>query len=93
MRLDKYLKVSRIIKRRTVAKEICEAGRIMVNGHTAKAGHELKTGDILDIAMGSRRLKVQVAQLKETVRANEADTLYEILEDIRLKEENPVDLL
>ena len=93
MRLDKYLKVSRIIKRRTVAKEICEAGRIMVNGHTAKAGHELKTGDILDIPMGSRRLKVQVAQLKETVRANEADTLYEILEDIRLKEENPVDLL
>ena len=93
MRLDKYLKVSRIIKRRTVAKEICEAGRIIVNGHTAKAGHELKTGDILDIAMGSRRIKVRVAQLKETVRANEADTLYEVLEDIRLKEENPVDLL
>ena len=93
MRLDKYLKVSRIIKRRTVAKEICEAGRIMVNGHTAKAGHELKIGDTLDIAMGSRRLKVRVAQLKETVRANEADTLYEVLEDIRLKEENPVDLL
>ena len=93
MRLDKYLKVSRIIKRRTVAKEICEAGRIMVNGHTAKAGHELKIGDTLDIAMGSRRLKVRVAELKETVRANEADTLYEVLEDIRLKEENPVDLL
>ena len=93
MRLDKYLKVSRIIKRRTVAKEICEAGRIMVNGHTAKAGHELKIGDTLDITMGSRRLKVRVAQLKETVRANEADTLYEVLEDIRLKEENPVDLL
>lgn len=93
MRLDKYLKVSRIIKRRTVAKEICEAGRIMVNGHTAKAGHELKIGDTLDIAMGNRRLKVRVAELKETVRANEADTLYEVLEDIRLKEENPVDLL
>lgn len=93
MRLDKYLKVSRIIKRRTVAKEICEAGRIMVNGHTAKAGHELKVGDTLEIAMGSRRLKVRVAEIKETVRANEADTLYEILEDIRLKEENPVDML
>ena len=93
MRLDKYLKVSRIIKRRTVAKEICEAGRIMVNGHTAKAGHELKIGDTLDIAMGNRRLKVRVAELKETVRANEADTLYEVLEDIRLNEENPVDLL
>ena len=50
MRLDKYLKVSRVIKRRTVAKEICEAGRIQVNGHTAKAGHEVKPGDILDIA-------------------------------------------
>ena len=65
----------------------------MVNGHTAKAGHELKIGDTLDIAMGNRRLKVRVAELKETVRANEADTLYEVLEDIRLKEENPVDLL
>lgn len=93
MRLDKYLKVSRIIKRRTVAKEICEAGRIQVNGHTAKAGHELKIGDTLEIAMGSRRLKVKVAELKETVRANEADTLYEVLEDVRIKEENPVDLL
>ena len=87
------MKVSRIIKRRTVAKEICEAGRIMVNGHTAKAGHDLKIGDTLDIAMGNRRLKVRVAELKETVRANEANTLYEVLEDIRLKEENPVDLL
>lgn len=93
MRLDKYLKVSRIIKRRTVAKEICEAGRITVNGHTAKAGHELKIGDTLEITMGSRRLKVKVAELKETVRANEADTLYEVLEDIRIKEENPIDML
>lgn len=93
MRLDKYLKVSRVIKRRTVAKEICDAGRIMVNDHTAKAGHELKLGDIIDIAMGSRRLKIKVALLKETVRANEADTLYEILEDIRLQPERTEDLL
>lgn len=93
MRLDKYLKVSRVIKRRTVAKEICDAGRIMVNGHTAKAGHELKLGDIIDIAMGSRRLKIKVALLKETVRTNEADTLYEILEDIRLQPERTEDLL
>ena len=91
MRLDKYLKVSRIIKRRTVAKEVCEAGRITVNGHPAKAGHELKLGDILEIAMGNRRLKVKVAELKETVRANEADTLYDIIEDIRLKDPDEPD--
>jgi ribosomal 50S subunit-recycling heat shock protein len=87
MRLDKYLKVSRVIKRRTVAKEICEAGRIQVNGHTAKAGHDLKIGDILDIAMGNLRLKIRVAEIRETVRANEADSLYEILEEKRIKEE------
>lgn len=93
MRLDKYLKVSRVIKRRTVAKEICDAGRIMVNGHTAKAGHELKIGDIIDIAMGNRRLKIKVTLIKETVRANEADTLYEIIEDIHLQSERTEDLL
>lgn len=85
MRLDKYLKVSRVIKRRTVAKEICEAGKIAVNGHTAKAGHELSIGDVLNIAMGNRRLKIRVAELKETVRAEHADSLYEILEDVRIK--------
>ena len=68
-------------------------GRIMVNGHVAKAGHELKLGDIIDIAMGSRRLKIKVAELKETVRANEADTLYEILEDVRIQPERTEDLL
>lgn len=85
MRLDKYLKVSRVIKRRTVAKEICDAGRISVNNHVAKAGHELKVGDVLDIAMGNRRLKLRVAELRETIRAEQADSLYEIIEDIRLK--------
>ena len=88
MRLDKYLKVSRVIKRRTVAKDICEAGRIEVNGHAAKAGHELKIGDILDISMGNRRMKIRVKDLKETVRANEADSLYDVLEDIRIQKEN-----
>ena len=87
MRLDKYLKVSRVIKRRTVAKEICEAGKIRVNDLSAKAGKELKVGDVIDIAMGTRRLKIRVAELRETVRANEADTLYEVLEDKRVKEE------
>ncbi len=87
MRLDKYLKVSRVIKRRTVAKEICEAGKIRVNDLPAKASKELKVGDVIDIAMGTRRLKIRVAELRETVRANEADTLYEVLEDKRVKEE------
>ncbi len=87
MRLDKFLKVSRVIKRRTVAKEICEAGKILVNDLPAKAGKELKVGDTGTVSMGSRRLKIRVAELRETVRAAEADTLYEVLEDRRVKEE------
>ncbi|MGI5874132.1 MAG: RNA-binding S4 domain-containing protein [Bacillota bacterium] len=87
MRLDKFLKVSRVIKRRTVAKEICEAGKILVNDLPAKAGKELKVGDTVTVSMGSRRLKIRVAELRETVRAAEADTLYEVLEDRRVKEE------
>ncbi len=87
MRLDKYLKVSRLIKRRTVAKEVCEAGRIQVNGRPAKAGHDLSVGDVLDIALGSRRLKVRIVEIKETVRADQADTLYEVLEDVKVERE------
>ena len=87
MRLDKFLKVSRLIKRRTVAKEICEAGKISVNGHTAKAGHEVKAGDVLELSLGSRRLKVSILEIKETVRANEADSLYKILEDKKVPRE------
>lgn len=87
MRLDKYLKVSRLIKRRTVAKEVCEAGRIQVNGRPAKAGHDLGVGDVLDIALGSRRLKVRIVEIKETVRADQADTLYEVLEDVKVERE------
>lgn len=85
MRLDKYLKVSRLIKRRTVAKEVCDAGRISVNGHPAKAGHDLKVGDVLDIALGNRRLKVEIAELRETVRADQVDTLYKVLEDVKIE--------
>ena len=87
MRLDKYLKVSRLIKRRTVAKEVCDAGRIAVNGHPAKAGHDLKVGDVLDIALGNRRLKVEIAEIRETVRADQADTLYKVLEDVKIERE------
>ena len=91
MRLDKFLKVSRLIKRRTVAKEVCEAGRIQVNGRSAKAGHDLNVGDILDIALGNRRLKVRIMEIKETVRADQADRLYEILEDEKITREEIFD--
>ncbi len=87
MRLDKYLKVSRLIKRRTVAKEVCDAGRIEVNGRPAKAGHDVAVGDEIMIALGRRRLKVRVTEAKETVRAEAASSLYEIIEDIKIPEE------
>jgi len=81
MRLDKFLKVSRLIKRRTIANEICSAGRVQVNGKTAKPGTELKPGDILEIGFGTGATSVKVLAIRETVRKEEADTLYEILPD------------
>jgi ribosomal 50S subunit-recycling heat shock protein len=81
VRLDKYLKVSRIIKRRTVAKEVCDAGRISVNGRPAKAGTEVKPGDKLAIGFGSRRLEVEILAVPETVRAEAARDLYRVLAD------------
>ena len=79
MRLDKYLKVSRIIKRRTIAKEICDNGRVCVNGKIAKAAEEVKIGDVLTINSSSRSLNVKVLNIKEVVRADEANLLYEII--------------
>lgn len=79
MRLDKFLKVSRLIKRRTVAKEVCDSGRVMLNGRPAKAGTEVKAGDVLTLALGTRTLEVKVLDTPETVKANEAKNLYEIL--------------
>jgi len=81
VRLDKYLKVSRIIKRRTIAKEVCDAGRIALNGRPAKAGSEVKPGDRLSIGFGSRRLEVEVLAVPETVRADAARELYKVLSD------------
>ena len=80
MRFDKFLKVSRIIKRRTVAKEIADAGRISVNGVKAKPGTELKVGDILEIGFGQGKTRVRVLDLQAAVRKEEAETLYELLE-------------
>ena len=81
MRLDKFLKVSRIIKRRTVAKEACDGGRVMINGKGAKAGSEIKEGDVLEIRFGSRLGRYEVVLVKETVRKEEAAEMYRVLEE------------
>lgn len=81
MRLDKFLKVSRLIKRRTVANDICTAGRVQVNGRPAKPGTEVKPGDILEIGFGTGATRVRILNIRETVRKEEAETLYEILAD------------
>lgn len=80
MRLDKYLKISRIIKRRTVANEACDAGRVTVNGKVARASYDVKVNDIIEIAFGTRNVKVQVTEIAETVRKDDATTLYKIVE-------------
>ncbi|MBQ7724758.1 MAG: RNA-binding S4 domain-containing protein [Lachnospiraceae bacterium] len=77
MRLDKYLKVSRLIKRRTIANEACDAGRVTINEKVAKAGAEVKPGDIIEIAFGNRTVKVRVKSVQETVRKEEAEELFE----------------
>lgn len=80
MRLDKYLKVSRLIKRRTVANEACDAGRVLVNGKAARASYDVKEGDVLSIALGAREVKVQVVSVQETVGKNDAALLYKLLD-------------
>ncbi len=76
MRLDKYLKVSRLIKRRTVANEACDNGRISVNGRVVKASYEVKVGDRIEIAMGTRTVAVEVVQVAENVRKDDAGAMY-----------------
>ena len=76
MRLDKYLKVSRLIKRRTVANEACDNGRISVNGRVVKASYEVKVGDRIEIAMGPRTVAVEVVQVADNVRKDDAVTMY-----------------
>ncbi len=79
MRLDKYLKVSRLIRRRTVANEACDAGRVTLNGKTAKAGTEVRAGDIIEINFGTRTVKAEVLDVQETVRKDEAKELFRYL--------------
>ena len=76
MRLDKYLKVSRLIKRRTVANEACDNGRISVNGRVVKASYEVKPGDRIEISMGTRTVAVEVLQVADNVRKDDAVTMY-----------------
>lgn len=86
MRLDKFLKVSRIIKRRTLAKEVADQGRISINGKTAKASSEVEAGDELEIRFGQRILTVKINKLQETTRKEEADSMYTVLKDEKLNQ-------
>lgn len=79
MRLDKYLKVSRLIKRRTVANEACDAGRVLVNGKVAKASVNIKAGDVIEINFGNKAVKVEVTDVQETIHKEEAKELYRYL--------------
>lgn len=79
MRLDKFLKVSRLIKRRTVANEACDAGRVMLNGKPAKASANVKIGDIIEIAFGTKTVKVKVLNILDTTKKEEAKDLFEYL--------------
>jgi ribosomal 50S subunit-recycling heat shock protein len=83
MRVDKFLKVSRLIKRRTVANEISDAGRVTVNGRPAKPGTDLKPGDVVRIAFGGGPTTIRVLSVQETVRKGQAAEMYELVEDAR----------
>ena len=77
MRLDKYLKVARIIKRRTVANEACDTSRVTVNGREAKASYDVKVGDVIEVTLGQRTVSVRVKEVRDNVGKDEAPTLYE----------------
>lgn len=86
MRLDKFLKVSRLIKRRTMAKEVSDQGRITVNGAVAKAGTNVKVGDELVIRFGQRQVTVKIERIQETTRKEEAAELYTVIKEERLSD-------
>jgi ribosomal 50S subunit-recycling heat shock protein len=89
MRLDKFLKVSRLIKRRTLAKEVAEQGRIAINDTIAKASSTVKIGDEVTIQFGQKKLTVKITDLKETTKKEEASQLYEIIKEERIEAELP----
>lgn len=80
MRVDKYLKNARIIKRRTVAKEACDSGRVLINSKTAKAGDEVKVGDVIEIQFGSSNLKVEVLDTADNVKKDDAQNLFKTID-------------
>lgn len=80
MRIDKYLKVSRLIKRRTVANEACDAGRVKVSGRSVRASYDVKEGDVIEISFGNKTVKVQVTTVSEVVKKEDAAGLYRIIE-------------
>ena len=80
MRLDKYLKVARIIKRRTVANEACDAAHVTVNGRPAKASYDVKVGDLIDVTFGARTLSIRVLEVRETVGKDAASGIYDVVE-------------
>ena len=80
MRLDKYLKVSRIIKRRTIANEACDAGRVIVNGRVARASLDIKVNDVIEKSYGEKVVKAQVLNIAETVKKDDASLMYKIIE-------------
>lgn len=86
MRLDKFLKVSRLIRRRPLAKQLAEQGRVTINGNQAKAGTNVEKGDELIIRFGQKHVTVRVKEVKEVVRKNEADMLYEVIKEESIKE-------
>lgn len=91
MRLDKFLKVSRIIKRRTVAKEVADKGRIQINGILAKSSSTVKIGDILKIQFGNKVLEVEVLDLQDSTRKEDAQKMYQILSEKRVENSNNLD--
>ena len=84
MRLDKFLKVSRVIKRRTLAKEVCDSGRVSVNGRIVKPSQEIKTGDIMELDFGTKRVRIEVLATPASVRADQAKDLYRVLEETKI---------
>ena len=79
MRIDKYLKVSRLIKRRTVANDACDAGRVLVNGRPVKASYDVKVGDVIEIGFGTKTVKAEVTSLEESIRKEDASSMYRLM--------------
>lgn len=80
MRLDKYLKFSRVIKRRTVANDACDAGKVAVNGKIARASYDVKIGDVVEITFGEKKIKFKITSINETVRKDDASSMYEYVD-------------